>query len=194
MSASDTPVDSTPLNTLWGAAAFGAHTRVDGHAKVMDTARFASDVALPDLAHAAVVTSPIGRGRIICFELAGVVQAPGAGRRRRVLYSGCRRCRLDGREDASARRPVSNQVGVREPHIRATCKVLPHGAQLQVTHLMLAGEWAVVELESRAVARDGYRFANRYCWLTRFSADGIVEVRAYLDSTMVQTLLDHHAV
>jgi xanthine dehydrogenase YagR molybdenum-binding subunit len=47
-----------------------AHSRVDGDAKVTGSARFASDVALPGLVHAAVVTSHIARGRIIRLELA----------------------------------------------------------------------------------------------------------------------------
>lgn len=75
----------------------------------------------------------------------------------------------------------------------ALAKVLQKGAQLHVTHLLLAGDWAIVELESRAVAKDGYRFANKYCWLTRSEEGLIVEVRAYLDSAMVQALFDQHA-
>jgi xanthine dehydrogenase YagR molybdenum-binding subunit len=49
---------------------FSAHSHVDGDAKVTGLAWFASDVALPGLVHAAVVTSHITRGRIIRFELA----------------------------------------------------------------------------------------------------------------------------
>ncbi len=39
-----------------------------------------------------------------------------------------------------------------------------------------------MELRSVASAQNGLRFDNRYCWVCRFSADKIVEVRAYLDS------------
>lgn len=69
---------------------------------------------------------------------------------------------------------------------------LPEGAQLHVTHLMTSGDWAVVELESRAVAPDGFRFDNTYCWLARFVDGKIVQVRAYLDSALVQRLFDRH--
>lgn len=52
------------------------------------------------------------------------------------------------------------------------------------------GVWAIVELRSHAVARDGMRFDNRYCWLLRFAGGLVVEVRAYLDSALVQQLID----
>ena len=39
----------------------------------------------------------------------------------------------------------------------------------------------MVELVSRATARNGMRFDNHYCWVVRFDGDTIVEVRAYLD-------------
>jgi len=71
-------------------------------------------------------------------------------------------------------------------------KVLPQGAQLHATHALVAGEWAVVELASLATAKNGFRFDNRYCWVTRFADGRIVEVRAYLDSAMVQRVLDEN--
>ncbi len=53
------------------------HTRIDGRAKVTGTARYASDVALPNVAHAALVTSSIVRGRILGFELDAARAVPG---------------------------------------------------------------------------------------------------------------------
>jgi uncharacterized protein len=47
-------------------------------------------------------------------------------------------------------------------------KVLPDGAQLRVTNVIIAGDMAVVELVSDASARNGMRFDNHYCWVTRF--------------------------
>jgi hypothetical protein len=47
-------------------------------------------------------------------------------------------------------------------------KVLPDGAQLRVTNVISAGDMAVVELVSDASARNGMRFDNHYCWVTRF--------------------------
>ena len=66
--------------------------------------------------------------------------------------------------------------------------VLPKGAQLRVTNVIVAGDTAVVELVSDAIARNGMRFDNHYCWITRFDGETIVEVRAYLDSAMVAEL------
>ena len=41
-------------------------------------------------------------------------------------------------------------------------------------------------------APSGRRFDNRYCWVIRFANDKIVEVRAYLDSALVQKLIDEN--
>ena len=73
-------------------------------------------------------------------------------------------------------------------------KVLPGGAQLHVTHAMVAGDWAIVELASLATAINGLRFDNTYCWLCQFEHGLIVLVRAYLDSAMVQRLFDENPI
>lgn len=67
-------------------------------------------------------------------------------------------------------------------------KVLPHGTQLRVTNVVVAGDVAVVELVSDATAQNGMRFDNHYCWLVRFADRTIIEVRAYLDSAKVAEL------
>ncbi len=71
-------------------------------------------------------------------------------------------------------------------------KVLPNGTQLHVANAMVCGNWAIVELASLASAKNGMRFDNKYCWLCRFDNSQIVEVRAYLDSAMVQRLFDEN--
>jgi uncharacterized protein len=67
-------------------------------------------------------------------------------------------------------------------------KVLPKGAQLHVENVLLSGDAAVVELHSLAIAKNGLRFDNRYCWIVYFENDVIMRVRAYLDSAMVDRL------
>lgn len=73
-------------------------------------------------------------------------------------------------------------------------KVLQQGAQLQVQHALVSGDWAVVELRSLASAQSGRRSDNRYCWVCRFSADKIVEARAYLDSALVARLFEENPI
>ena len=73
-------------------------------------------------------------------------------------------------------------------------KVLPGGAQLNVTHLFVSGDIAVVELISKATARNGMRFDNHYCWVVRFDGGVIVEVRAYLDSALVAELFRQNPI
>ena len=71
-------------------------------------------------------------------------------------------------------------------------KILPGGTQLHVESVLTDGNWAAVELRSHATATNGMRFDNRYCWLVRFEDKRIVEVRAYLDSALVQKLIDEN--
>ena len=73
-------------------------------------------------------------------------------------------------------------------------KVLPQGAQLYVEHLLVSGDWAVVELHPKATAENGLKFDNRYCWLCRFENGTIVEVRAYLDSALVARLFEENPI
>ena len=70
--------------------------------------------------------------------------------------------------------------------------ILQEGTQLHVQNVLTDGDWAVVELRSHAFAKSGMRFDNRYCWVVRFNDTMIVEVRAYLDSALVQQLIDEN--
>ncbi len=70
--------------------------------------------------------------------------------------------------------------------------ILPGGTKLHVQNVLTDGDWAVVELRSHATAKNGMRFDNRYCWVMRFADEMIVEVRAYLDSALVQKLIDEN--
>ena len=71
-------------------------------------------------------------------------------------------------------------------------KLLKEGVILRVTNLLVDSDTAVVELQSLSTALNGKPFNNRYCWIARFSNGTIVEVRAYLDSALVQRLIDEN--
>jgi uncharacterized protein len=68
-------------------------------------------------------------------------------------------------------------------------KILKEGVVLRVTNILVDGDSAAVELESLSTALNGKPFDNTYCWVVRFSNGTIVEVRAYLDSALVQRLI-----
>ena len=63
--------------------------------------------------------------------------------------------------------------------------VLQGGVKLQVEHVYVDGDTTIAELLSTSATNEGASFDNRYCWICRFDGDMIVEVRAYLDSSMV---------
>ena len=73
-------------------------------------------------------------------------------------------------------------------------KVLPDGAQLHVDGLFIDGDVAIVELQSKATAKNGFRFDNHYCWVYYFRDAKMVRVRAYLDSVMVARLFAENPV
>jgi uncharacterized protein len=71
-------------------------------------------------------------------------------------------------------------------------KILKEGVVLRVTNILVDGDSAAVEMESLSTALNGKPFGNRYCWIVHFSDGTIVEVRAYLDSALVQRLIDEN--
>jgi uncharacterized protein len=71
-------------------------------------------------------------------------------------------------------------------------KLLKEGVVLRVSNVLVDGDTAAVELESLSTALNGKPFDNRYCWVARFSNGNIAEVRAYLDSALVQQLIDEN--
>ncbi|KAJ9627705.1 hypothetical protein H2203_002917 [Taxawa tesnikishii (nom. ined.)] len=52
-------------------------------------------------------------------------------------------------------------------------------------------EWAVVELTADSTCKNGMQYPQRYAWVMRFDENGIiVQVRAYLDTQLVQKAMD----
>ncbi len=90
--------------------------------------------------------------------------------------------------------PLAGTYHTRQEFIAHTFKrlntVLKDGVLLRVTHILVSGTTAAVELEAQSTALNGAPFRNRYCWICRFDHGRIVEVRAYFDSALVQKLLD----
>ena len=72
-------------------------------------------------------------------------------------------------------------------------RVLKGGAQLQIRDIFIAGDVAIVELFTNSEANNGKPFQNEYCWVCRFNTPGlIIQVRAYLDTALVQRTLDEN--
>jgi uncharacterized protein len=69
-------------------------------------------------------------------------------------------------------------------------KILGEGVILKVNNIIIEDDTAVVEMESLSTALNGIPFNNTYCWIVRFENDLIVEVRAYVDSALVQRVID----
>jgi ketosteroid isomerase-like protein len=63
---------------------------------------------------------------------------------------------------------------------------------LKVKNIIVYDETAVVELESISTALNGKPFNNTYCWVCRFENNIIVGVRAYVDSALVQMVIDEN--
>jgi ketosteroid isomerase-like protein len=63
---------------------------------------------------------------------------------------------------------------------------------MKIDHIYVSGDTAIVEMTSTSVALNGRPYAQRFCWITRFVDGLIVEARAYLDSVLVQQLIDEN--
>jgi ketosteroid isomerase-like protein len=62
--------------------------------------------------------------------------------------------------------------------------------KLYIREVVVAGDRAAVELYTIATARNGVRFNCACCWICEFENGRITGVRSYLDSALVQQLLD----
>ena len=71
-------------------------------------------------------------------------------------------------------------------------RIMKEGIVLKVNHVIVSGDEAAVEMESLSVAKNGRPFNNTYCWVVRFLEGEIVELRAYVDSALVQLVLDEN--
>ncbi|KAK6443306.1 hypothetical protein LTR95_000132 [Oleoguttula sp. CCFEE 5521] len=74
--------------------------------------------------------------------------------------------------------------------------VLKEPLKLSVVNVAGGGDqaWAVVELEAASVCKNGMPYNQRYAWVMRFDDGGvIVQVRAYLDSALVQKAVDQNS-
>ncbi|KAI7209612.1 hypothetical protein KC333_g8637, partial [Hortaea werneckii] len=76
-------------------------------------------------------------------------------------------------------------------------RILRDPLALQVINVVGGGgdqEWALVELKADAVCKNGMPYPQRYAWVMRFDENGtIVQVRAYLDSALVQKAVDSNS-
>lgn len=71
-------------------------------------------------------------------------------------------------------------------------RILKEGVILKVKNILLQDDTAVVEMESISTALNGKPFNNTYCWVVYFQDEVIVEVRAYVDSALVQRVIDEN--
>ncbi len=71
-------------------------------------------------------------------------------------------------------------------------RILKEGVILKVKNIFLQDNTAVVEMESISTALNGKPFNNTYCWVVFFQDEVIVEVRAYVDSALVQKVIDEN--
>ncbi|WP_444887098.1 nuclear transport factor 2 family protein [Microbulbifer sp. JMSA008] len=73
-------------------------------------------------------------------------------------------------------------------------KVLQGGkVMMEVKRILIDGDYAVVEMESTCIALNGRRYNNTYCWIVKFENGLITEGTAYVDSALVQQVLDENS-
>lgn len=71
-------------------------------------------------------------------------------------------------------------------------KILKEGVILKVRNIFIDNNIAIVEMDSISTAINGKPFNNTYCWITYFTGDTITKVTAYVDSALVQQVIDEN--
>lgn len=71
-------------------------------------------------------------------------------------------------------------------------RILNDGVVLKTSNILVSEDTAVLEMESLSTALNGMPFNNTYCWIVKFRNNMIVEVRAYVDSALVQKVIEEN--
>jgi ketosteroid isomerase-like protein len=69
-------------------------------------------------------------------------------------------------------------------------RILKDGVVLKVSNIIVQNETAVVKRHSLSTALTEMPFNKTYCWVINFKNDFIVEVMVYVDSALVQKVID----
>ncbi len=92
--------------------------------------------------------------------------------------------------------PLAGEYLSKESFLNSTfrrlSKILKEGALLEVKRIFLDGKHAIVEMKSISTANNGKPFNNTYCWIVKFDNNIITEVTAYVDSAIVQQVVDEN--
>ena len=71
-------------------------------------------------------------------------------------------------------------------------KLLKEEIILKINNIIIQADNAVVEMISISTALNGMPFNNTYCWIVKFENGIIVNIRAYVDSALVQKIIDEN--
>ncbi|MFC6879404.1 MULTISPECIES: nuclear transport factor 2 family protein [Actinomadura] len=103
------------------------------------------------------------------------------------------RCADNVRWTLFGRHPLAGDYKSKEEFIPATIgKVRPllsGGLHFRIRGLYGGDPITIVEMDGVATARDGVPYDPYYVWICRFNGETIVEVHAYVDSTVVNDIL-----
>jgi uncharacterized protein len=72
-------------------------------------------------------------------------------------------------------------------------KLLKEGnALLEIKRIFIDKNYAIIEMKGISTALNGKPFDNSYCWIVKFENEIITEVTAYVDSALVQQLINEN--
>ncbi|MFC9970389.1 nuclear transport factor 2 family protein [Spirillospora sp. NPDC127200] len=107
------------------------------------------------------------------------------------------RCADDVRWTLIGQHPLAGDYQSKDEFVPATIgKVRPllsGGLHFKIKGLYGDDEVAIVEMDGVATAADGRPYDPFYVWICRFEGDTIVEVHAYVDSSVVNDILERLA-
>ena len=68
-------------------------------------------------------------------------------------------------------------------------RILQGGVVMIIHNLIVVDSIVIVEMSQISKGINGKPFNNTYCWIVKFEGEMIVEVKAYLDSALVQQFI-----
>ena len=66
---------------------------------------------------------------------------------------------------------------------------LDGGIQWRINNVIIEGSFVVLEMTSKAVAKNGQPYSNQYVWILEFDGEIFHKVRVYFDDVLVDKII-----
>ena len=86
----------------------------------------------------------------------------------------------------------SKEDFVNHTFVRLNKLLKKNAASLKVKRIFIDNDYAIIEMKGTGTAINGKPFDNTYCWIVKFEDKIITEVTAYVNSALVQQIIEEN--